>query len=138
MSVFRVNSRKTSGFILFVVLTIVLAMAILIFALSSHKSGAIEQLAKTIDQNRLVILAQSGNNEVLALIKHDVNNLDSPTIFAQFRSIFKDVPGALSGTKKYQIFPYLQVQAMNILPPIPRGSPMMPDIALRSLARLIW
>ncbi|OIP28688.1 hypothetical protein AUK22_03845 [bacterium CG2_30_54_10] len=105
MSVFRVNSRKTSGFILFVVLTIVLAMAILIFALSSHKSGAIEQLAKTIDQNRLVILAQSGNNEVLALIKHDVNNLDSPTIFAQFRSIFKDVPGALSGTKKYQIFP---------------------------------
>ncbi|NLI75412.1 MAG: hypothetical protein GX442_03075 [Candidatus Riflebacteria bacterium] len=80
--------RRTAGFLLLVIITIILAMAILIFALSSHKSGAIEQLARTVDQNRLAILAQSGNNEMVAFIKDNANNLGSTYVFNKFREVF--------------------------------------------------
>ncbi|RCK74610.1 MAG: hypothetical protein OZSIB_0581 [Candidatus Ozemobacter sibiricus] len=98
-------SRPSRGFLLFVILTIILAMSILIFALSSHKSGAIEQLARTIDQNRLVILAQSGNNEMLAFIKDNVNSRASSYISSKFREIFapSTTPPALP--RKIRLFP---------------------------------
>ena len=92
------NKRK--GFILYVVITLLLALAILAFALNDFKRGAVTQLAKNIDQNRLILIAQSANAETLALIRSKVNDADdqyaedsdpyekqSP-IFKNFRKVF--------------------------------------------------
>ncbi len=79
--------KRKEGFILFVVVTVILVIAILAFALSKFKSGAVEQLAKTIDQNRLAVLAQSANAEALAFIRSQVNE-DGAAMASLFRGVF--------------------------------------------------
>jgi hypothetical protein len=63
------------------------------FALNSLKSGAVTQLAKNVDQNRLTLLAQSANAEVIAMIRSKVNLDPASRIFHNFRSIFPDTDG---------------------------------------------
>lgn len=88
------NSRK--GFILYIVMAVLLALAILAFALNTFKQGTVTQLARSVDQNRLALLAQSANAEVVAMIRSQVNIDKSSQIFAKFRSIFPTggTPGA--------------------------------------------
>ena len=45
---------KKRGFILYIVVCILLGLAILAFALNDFKRGAVTQLAKNVDQNRLM------------------------------------------------------------------------------------
>lgn len=52
--------------LLFLVCTFALVMMIMIIGLSTHKSGAVLQLNRTIEQERVVLLAQAGVNEMLA------------------------------------------------------------------------
>ena len=52
----------------------VLVIMILLASLSTHKSGVLLQLSKTIDQERTILLAQAGINEMLAAIKENINN----------------------------------------------------------------
>ncbi|MBR4329221.1 MAG: hypothetical protein IKP71_05160, partial [Candidatus Riflebacteria bacterium] len=59
------NKRK--GFILYIIVAAILGLAILAFALSTFKSGAVVQLARNVDQNRLIQIAKSANSEVLAI-----------------------------------------------------------------------
>ena len=80
------NNRK--GFILYIIIAVLLALAILAFALNSFKSGAVVQLARNIDQNRLIQIAKSANAEVLAILRTQANNSKSQNIFRTFRSIF--------------------------------------------------
>lgn len=80
--------RRRRGFILYVVLTVLFALAILAFALNSFKSGAVVQLSRNIDQNRLALLAQSANAEVVARLRTQANMADSD-IAKAFRKIFE-------------------------------------------------
>lgn len=80
--------RRRRGFILYVVLTVLFALAILAFALNSFKSGAVVQLSRNIDQNRLALLAQSANAEVVARLRTQANMADSD-IAKTFRKIFE-------------------------------------------------
>ncbi len=70
-SVFKPGRR---GFVLFLVITFVLLMMVMIIGLSTHKSGAVIQLNRTIEQERVVLLAQAAVNEMLALVKSSINN----------------------------------------------------------------
>ncbi len=86
------ENRK--GFILYIVLAILLVLSILAFAFNNLKSGAVTQLAKNVDQNRLILIAQSANTEALAMIRSKVNRVKdgelAGDVFKNFRTIFTD------------------------------------------------
>ena len=63
------------GFIIYLICVLALCMLIMAFALSRHKSGAVLLLAKTIDQEKMIVLAQAGVYEILAEAKIGVNDL---------------------------------------------------------------
>jgi len=65
--------QTRAGVVFFVVLAVFLVMAVMAFSLSTFKGGAIEQLSKSIDQNRLAMLAQAANNEIVAILRSQVN-----------------------------------------------------------------
>lgn len=85
------NKRK--GFLLYIILAILLALAILAFALNDFKRGAVTQLARNVDQNRLMLVAKSANAEVLATIRSQVNHSSQSNIFRKFREPFPDSNG---------------------------------------------
>ncbi|MFZ5950447.1 MAG: hypothetical protein ACOYXC_07065, partial [Candidatus Rifleibacteriota bacterium] len=91
--------RQRNGFILYIVVTVLLALAILAFALNSLKSGTVTQLAKNVDQNRLTLLAQSANAEVVAIIRSNANYALDSQIFAKLRSVFPDSGGSAPDLK---------------------------------------
>lgn len=97
------NKRK--GFILYIIVAAIIGLAILAFALSTFKSGAVVQLARNIDQNRLIQVAKSANAEVLAILRTQANNSQSQNIFKAFRSIFPNPSGNSSAL--YQTIPLL-------------------------------
>ncbi len=82
----RISDRR--GFILYIVVTVLLGLAIMAFALNTFKTGAVTQLSRNVDQNRLALLAQSANAEVIAMIKSQVNLNPSSQTFSRFRSVF--------------------------------------------------
>ncbi|KAF1080081.1 MAG: hypothetical protein GQF41_3548 [Candidatus Rifleibacterium amylolyticum] len=82
----RISHRR--GFILYIVITVLLGLAIMAFALNTFKTGAVTQLSRNVDQNRLALLAQSANAEVIAMLKSHVNLNPSSQIFTRFRSVF--------------------------------------------------
>ncbi len=92
MAVWSTERQKLAGarhgFILYIVMAVLLALAILAFALNSFKQGTVTQLARTVDQNRLAILAQSANAELVAKIRSLVNSNPDSDIFTACRSIF--------------------------------------------------
>ncbi len=90
------NARPTGrrGFVLYIVMAVLFALAIMAFALNTFKQGTVTQLARNVDQNRLALLAQSANAEVVAMIRSQVNGDSSSQIFSSFRQIF---PGSSPG-----------------------------------------
>ncbi len=86
----KISCNRKRGFVLYIVVTVLLGLAILGFALNTFKRGAVSQLARNIDQNRLALLAQSANAEVLAMIRSQVNANPDSNIFKSFRAIFPD------------------------------------------------
>ncbi|HAE40851.1 MAG TPA: hypothetical protein DCG57_19790, partial [Candidatus Riflebacteria bacterium] len=80
------------GFILFLVCVLALVMMVMIIGLSRHKSGAVLQLNRTIEQERAVTLAQAGINEMLASIKAEVNDKDTP-VGKAIHQLWKNRPG---------------------------------------------
>jgi hypothetical protein len=86
------NGLNRRGFLLYIVIAVLFALAIMAFALNSLKSGAVTQLAKNVDQNRLTLLAQSANAEVIAGLRSKVNVPGSET-FQKFRSVFPGSDG---------------------------------------------
>jgi hypothetical protein len=82
----RIADRR--GFILYIVVAVLLGLAILAFALNSFKTGAVTQLSRNVDQNRLALLAQSANAELIATLKSQVNLNPSSQTFVNFRSVF--------------------------------------------------
>ena len=99
------NMNKRKGFILYIIVAAIIGLAILAFALSTFKSGAVVQLARNIDQNRLIQVAKSANAEVLAILRTQANNSQSQNIFKAFRSIFPNPSGNSSAL--YQTIPLL-------------------------------
>ncbi|HPT46668.1 MAG TPA: hypothetical protein PLM07_12295 [Candidatus Rifleibacterium sp.] len=88
-SVFKPGRR---GFVLFLVITFVLLMMVMIIGLSTHKSGAVIQLNRTIEQERVVLLAQAAVNEMLAVVKSNIN--DPEQGFGQIiHTFWKSNPG---------------------------------------------
>lgn len=83
------------GFLLYIVIAVMFALAIMAFALNSLKRGAVTQLAKNVDQNRLSLLAQSANAEVLSMIRSKVNSDPDSQIFEKFRSVFPSATAAM-------------------------------------------
>ncbi|MBU1107456.1 MAG: hypothetical protein KKB51_12370 [Candidatus Riflebacteria bacterium] len=79
------------GFVLYIVITVLLGLAIMAFALNSFKTGAVTQLSRNVDQNRLALVAQSANAEMIAMIKSRVNLVPGSNIFNTIRSkVFLD------------------------------------------------
>ncbi len=76
MSITR--SRRRSGFILYLVCALAFCLLILAAGLSRFKSGAVFQLARTIDQEKMIVSANAGISEMLARIKEQVNDPTSP------------------------------------------------------------
>lgn len=68
-------SRK--GFILFLVCGLALVMVVLLVSLNTHRSGSVVHLNRTIEQERIMLLAQAGINEMLARVKSQINDADS-------------------------------------------------------------
>ncbi len=94
-SLFKLSDQKSApdcrrGFILYIVMAVLLGLAILAFALNTFKQGTVTQLARNVDQNRLALLAQSANAEVVAMIRTLVNSDRDHPIFKSFRNIFPD------------------------------------------------
>ena len=86
--------KNRKGFVLYVVIAILLGLAILAFALNEFKRGAVTQLAKNVDQNRLVQFCKSANAEYLAFLRSQVNYEPSSGPYSQFRDFFKEPPNA--------------------------------------------
>jgi hypothetical protein len=84
-----IKSSDRRGFVLFLVCTLAFLMMIMIIGLSRHKSGAVFQLNKTIEQERGVLLAQAGVNEMLAWVKAGVNN-GNTTIGNSIQTFWKE------------------------------------------------
>jgi hypothetical protein len=84
----KIPTRK--GFLLYTIIVVLLLLAVMAFALNTLKSGAVMQLAKNVDQNRLSLLAQSANAEVIAMIRTSVNLDSDSQIFKKFRGVFPD------------------------------------------------
>ena len=83
------------GYVLYVVLTLLAIASIFAFSLSGYRSKAVGLLAKTLEHNRLIALAQSGATEILASVLKDAN--DSKSKFgARVRSEIQGVLGDLS------------------------------------------
>ena len=82
--------KNRKGFVLYVVIAILLGLAILAFALNEFKRGAVTQLAKNVDQNRLIQYCKSANAEYLACIRSQVNIEPASDPYIKFRSFFSD------------------------------------------------
>ncbi|HAE38829.1 MAG TPA: hypothetical protein DCG57_09350 [Candidatus Riflebacteria bacterium] len=94
------------GFVLYIVITVLLGLAIMAFALNTFKTGAVTQLSRNVDQNRLALLAQSANSEVIAIIKSLINNPESD-VFTKVRSdIFPDSGAAISLPKAVDLLSF--------------------------------
>lgn len=103
-----------NGFVLFLVITFALLMMVMIIGLSTHKSGAVVQLNRTIDQERVVLLAQAGVNEMLALVKSSVNDRNSQ-IGSRIHNFWKSNPGAGAQNVFKADFPASLLPASNKL-----------------------
>lgn len=77
---------KRKGFILYIVIAILLGLSILAFALNDFKSGAVKQLSKNVDQNRLIQLCKSANVEILAYLRTKANEPNTDP-FSAFRQV---------------------------------------------------
>ena len=109
MSFFYKNTGRR-GFLLYIVVTVLLALAILAFALNTLKHGTVTQLARNVDQNRLTILAQSANNETIAMLKSKINEDRGSKFFGYFRLPFKEFE------QKKPVLPWHQVLFNNFVP----------------------
>ncbi|MFZ2961015.1 MAG: hypothetical protein WA705_29395 [Candidatus Ozemobacteraceae bacterium] len=65
------------GVALFFVCAFALLMMIMVIGLSTHKSGEVLQLSRTLEQERIVLFAEAGISEMLAAVKAGVNNQNS-------------------------------------------------------------
>ncbi len=72
------RNHRRSGFILYLVCALAFCLLILAAGLNRYKTGAVFQLAKTIDQEKMIVSANAGINEMLAGIKEKVNDPTSP------------------------------------------------------------
>jgi len=125
--------------VFFVVLAVFLVMAVMAFSLSTFKGGAIEQLSKSIDQNRLAMLAQAANNEIVAILRSQVNAHTQGGSENGFYAVFrKAIKLEVNGTPptlpwSENIFPdnYTPVMTQDM---VARAGY---NIALKSQARLV-
>ncbi len=85
----RPGVRGPRGVVLYVVCLLLLGGLLLTLALSRFTSGAVEQLARTVDQTRLLVHAQAGLHEMLARIKTEANQPQSE-FGKMFRQVFTD------------------------------------------------
>lgn len=85
------------GYILLIIIILMLVIGILGFSLNFFKRGAIEQLSRTVDQNRLMLVAQAAATEVIARYKTGANIAGTPA-FAEFREVFSRVSNPSSVT----------------------------------------
>jgi hypothetical protein len=85
----RARRPSRNGVALFLVIGMMVCGAILVFALSLSRSGSVELLSQTADQGRLQLIAQSSNNETVALFKRGANRPDS-ALGRMFRAVFAE------------------------------------------------
>ncbi len=67
-------------------------MMVMIIGLATHKSGEVLQLGRTIEQERLVLFAEAGLNEMLAAVKVAANDRRT-TLGRAFFEFWKTPPG---------------------------------------------
>ncbi len=73
----KTRHKGRKAFVLYLVCAMALALSILVVSLNFFKRGAVTQLSKTIEQERMTTLAQAGVNEMLAEVKSQVNDRKS-------------------------------------------------------------
>lgn len=91
----RFSSR--SGYILYLVLSLLAVWGIMSFSLSAFKSGSVNLLSHTSMQSRLTCAATSGVNEIWAIARNEANNKagkNNPLHFNfLLNSVFTQDPG---------------------------------------------
>ncbi len=115
------GETRRRGFLIYIVLSSLLLVGILAFSISSFKRDAVEQLSRTVDQNRLLILAQGGTAEILGILRYQANLYASP-MWKTFRSVFAEKDPLAGGPwKKTVDFPPGALPAINAIAGTLRG-----------------
>ncbi|HNW33604.1 MAG TPA: hypothetical protein PKM25_01630 [Candidatus Ozemobacteraceae bacterium] len=81
------------GFVLFFVCVFAILMMILLVSLNTHKSGEVFQLGRSIEQERIVLVAEAVINEMLASVKAGVNDRNS-SVGNELYNFWKSNPAA--------------------------------------------
>ncbi|MFZ5951525.1 MAG: hypothetical protein ACOYXC_12525 [Candidatus Rifleibacteriota bacterium] len=82
---------KKSGYILYLVLTLLTMWGIISFSLSRYRSGAVNLLSKTTQQSRLTVIAQSAAGEIWSIARKESNNPGSKAAQNSFYNLINDV-----------------------------------------------
>jgi len=106
-----------SGYILYLLLSLLLIWAIMTFGLTSYKSGAVNLLSHTSQQSRLICVAEAGLNEIWAIARTQANDKagkNAPTHFFHiFNSVFDQ---SSANVPPLQTFSRERTFAINDLP----------------------
>ncbi|NLF97900.1 MAG: hypothetical protein GX569_14285 [Candidatus Riflebacteria bacterium] len=85
------HATRRSGYILYLVLSLLAVWGIISFSLSRYKSGSVSLLSRSSMQNRLTTVAQSGANEIWAVIRSEVNDKGGAANPLHFYSLVNSV-----------------------------------------------
>lgn len=103
--------KSNHGFMVYIVVTLLLGLAILGLALNRMKMGSVTLLVKTVDQNRLIAAAQSANTEVIAMMRSRANlNSATPQTPDVFAGLRKPFTGGITTGSTIELF-------NNLVPP---------------------
>lgn len=87
------------GFVLYLVCALAICLMVLAASLNRFKTGAVLQLAKTIDQEKMIVVSTAAINEMLAGIKENINDPATPVgkcIYEFWKKSAKVLPGEVT------------------------------------------
>ncbi|OGK06812.1 MAG: hypothetical protein A2W80_08080 [Candidatus Riflebacteria bacterium GWC2_50_8] len=82
---------ERSGYILYLVMSLLLVWAIMSFSLSTFKSGSVSLLTRTSMQSRLTCAASGGMNEIWAMARQEANDKSGKSNPLHFYSLLNAV-----------------------------------------------
>lgn len=94
-----------SGYILYLVLTLLTMWGIISFSLTRYQSGSVNLLSKSSQRSRLETIAHSAANEIWAKARSEMNNpgvmADPDSFYAHFHEVFKQKPELVPPKKNF-------------------------------------
>lgn len=113
------NTCRRSGYILYLVLTLLTIWGMLAISLSRYKSGSVNLLSRSSQQSRLSVVAQSGIEEIWSIARLEANFLGdkNPSHFHNLiNDVFQQQPTDIPPKKNYvreRVFPESELPLSN-------------------------